>query len=444
MPTFADVAQALRELSDASLILRGTVDTPWFTCHRFIRDFAASRLSNNKLTEYWERLAQYYVDKLGLATDPEAIFDDDERREFIDDEYDNLIGAVDWLSRSAARNQSHDEMLASFCIALRDYWNIRAEWETARRYTQHALNGACDSATKAELMLGDCQTRADMTVDKKAESAQIVELVADFKQAIRLIREVGNASKRARRIEAFLLHEYGRCLDNLVYDTSRSVASQRVLSGGCQKLWRAKARDLFQESLDLWSQLGDERQIARLTQALGFRAMVNGDYENAIAKQCDAFNRVKRLGYRELEGRCLHQIGRVWSAIVKGRAAGGEEDVNEAALFEVLVQCSPELKHLLHDDLLESSLLFVARAISIADEVGALRAKVRSMREMATVLSLQASQTSPLKAADLTEKAIKCLEDAMQVTDSLGKVEGRDKLQDLLDKLRGKREALNP
>ncbi|MBI1878491.1 MAG: NACHT domain-containing protein [Chloroflexi bacterium] len=340
-------------------------------------------------------------------------------------EYENIIEGLQWITEKAKTEPPARKLLISSCFYLQEYWRIRGEWKAAREYTEKAIEAARtenDLLSEAKLLFIICQTGTDLGIFQETHPT--------FKEALTLVDKLLEQSPKDRevlRIKASLLHQYGRLIDNCVYKLQKIPVLKEYLDVPPPEKY-------FGESLRIWENLQDERQKARILQALGFRAMVNDDLRKAISLQRESVNVTRKINYRELEGRCLHQMGRI--ALKLHNLVRKDFYMSPEEITEIREQLDEEVEEASSKNDLQRAAILLNYACDIAVEIGDQRAESRTRREIGLLKITLAEETESSESRkSLLDEAEKELNKALEIAQKINERTGEEKIHEELKRL---------
>lgn len=384
-----------------------------FAEHRLHQEGKTMGISKLKLNK---RLANYYLQFVeGSREDYSAI----------EAEHENIIGSLDYLSTQITKRAWARKILVDLCYYLGDFWRVRGQWKIAQKYTRNAIRAAEVEKNPLAILrmsLVLCQARVDLGL--------VDETGLLFQQAIELADQnlTDNPhNSDIQRAKALLLHQYGRYVDNCIYKLQRAP----VLEGYSET---PTPEHYFQRSLKIWNELADERQIIRLNQALGFRAMVNDDLDKAVQLQLKSLESSRKTQFRELEGRCLHQLGRIAKKL--NDLSQNRNDNKGLSIIRQQLDVVIQDGQVQATSDIERADVLLNKALSVALEIGDQRGESRTRREIGSLKMHMAhqSQTPEMKKRFLSE-AREQFQSALEISRSLGERQGEEKIMRLISDL---------
>jgi predicted ATPase/class 3 adenylate cyclase len=283
----------LQSLVDKSLIR--VRDTGRFGMLETIREFAAEQLeASGDADDVHRRHADHF---LALAEEAEAhLHGGPTEKEWLDRlerDHDNLRAALDWLHRSGPTDA--EQRLAA---ALIGFWVIRAHIGEGERRLEAALR------------------TAEGPTDVRARLHHGYGMI---------LSERGGRSAEARaHIEEALAIYDGLGLPN----TDASLAMHTLGLLVAEEGDYLRARDLFDASVRISRELGDEHYAMVATDSLAWTSNELGDRERARALYEDNLRRARATSNRRLEGWSLDSLAMV--EVDEGRATAALDMLRQA------------------------------------------------------------------------------------------------------------------
>lgn len=395
-----------------------------------VKSFAQTRLDQEGSTmgldrdKLYEKLLDHYLEFLQECHDS---------LHRVEMEYENIEGLLEWIAEQTDPRSRARRFLARFCFYLAEYWRIRCKWKTVQVYVKTALETARvdnDRLTQARLLnvLGQLGT----------ELGIVSEPLEAFQEALALVGTLLVQASQDREVpetKALLLRELGRWVDNIVYKLGKTPVLKEYAH-------LSPPEHYFEQSLSLWQALGDEYQEARLLQNLGFRAMVNDDLQNAVSLQRRALDIARKVGNLELEGRCLHQMGRIAIQLFDQMRSGSL--IAQDQVSQIRAQLDEKVPQDDRDSDLHRAAALLNRACEIAVEMEDRRAESRTRREIGALKMALADQSESLASRKaLLDQAEEELKRALEIAQSTGERAGVEKIDPQLDRLKEVRRMLD-
>ncbi len=266
-----DVLDGLASLADKSLVRANvaTNEDPRFAMLATIRDYAHERLSqSDEADAIAQRHAETYLELIeGVG---ESVLGSDGRRvtDRLELDHDNLRSALDWF---VFRDQLTQAL--RFVAAVWRFWQVRGHLDEARRRVDAilALPGIADRP--ADLLARACGAAGGICYWQGQPSA-----AHDYyERALEAARQCGDVALIA---EATYNHGFA------------ALRIERT----SDELWAA-GRPWFEESLELYRELGDEAGAADAIWALAISLAAAGDdRQHSVAVGEEALEVYRRLG----------------------------------------------------------------------------------------------------------------------------------------------------
>ncbi len=277
---------------------------PRFTMLETIREYALGELSSAGATAALrEAHARHFLHE-AEAAEPELrgsrqkeIFDR------LEQEHDNLVGALDWFHASG---HAEEELL--LCGSLGLFWQVRGYvtegWESCSR----ALDGAGSAPRAAR---GRALLAAGMLARSRGELRQSIGLLTEAATGLgssgdRLRQAFACSYKGWSLYYADRLREAAESFGRLGTAEMAEVAALPVVRanaalGAATVALREGRRDAaragFEESAALFRGTGDKRQLAEVTANLGMLRAAEGDLRGALEESLKAAALADELGY---------------------------------------------------------------------------------------------------------------------------------------------------
>ncbi len=301
----------------------------------------------------------------------------------LDQEYENVRAALEWLlagSEAEAghhEDTEHAEQALRLCVALQVFWEMRGYFGEGRLFLERALNGSHDvvPAVRAQALHGagflalmqDDHRRAEMFLHEsqllfresgdKAGMANILLLQGNlamarntFKLARRLLeealaiyRDLGDAQRMFSTREALAQVaisqcEYARARSLLEEDLAycRALAEQYSMAYplctlACTLFLArgdlAEAKALVEESLALFRVVGNRRMMAYAQNLLGQILLVEHEVDSARSLLEESLATFKAVGDRSCTAMALIALARL-------AAYQGENEAAQTSYFE--------------------------------------------------------------------------------------------------------------
>ncbi|MEO6349332.1 MAG: AAA family ATPase [Candidatus Limnocylindrales bacterium] len=266
-----DVLDGLTSLADKSLVnpRLGVDDDPRFAMLATIRDYAGERLAAGaELNELARRHASSYLDLVESLSSGLTGLDGARLNDRLEADHDNLRQALEW-----AIEQGDVQYALRFVTAIWRFWQVRGHLNEASRWLERvfALEGIESQPTE---VLADAYEAAGGVHYWRGDTHMTHVF---YGRALSAARAKGDSRRIARA-----LYNYGFA------PLDQAQPSEQLYRAG---------RESFDESLELFTEVGDERGIADASWALAIaHAAEGGDRANAVAHSEEALRRYRALG----------------------------------------------------------------------------------------------------------------------------------------------------
>ncbi len=314
LPT--DVFDGASSLLDESLLRQeeGAGGEPRFAMLETIREFANEKLEGCGEAEALKRShAEYF---LTLAEEAEPRLTTGEQVPWLDrldDEYDNLRGALSWsLERGEA------ETALRLGGALWRFWYVRGHTSEGRRWLEEALSLRAEGAEslRARALNGAghlawSQGDHERAEALREESLALSRQAGDRREIADALNGLGFVARRRGNFEAARnMHEEALTLSRQI-DDRWSIAHSIDLSGRAAAFQGdyAAARPRLEKSLQMFREIGDRSGIAESIGVMGMAALGEGDYQAARLRFEEARELMSNLGDRRGVGKMTTPLG---------------------------------------------------------------------------------------------------------------------------------------
>ena len=367
-----DVVDGLASLTDSGLIrVEGTDEAPRFTMLEPIREYAAERLEESGEVEELRRRHGDFFLGLAEAAEPNLRGSPGEWLDRLEREHDNLRAALDRLATSG-----EDELALRLAAALWRFWYLKGHLREGRRRLENALRAdERPTAARAKALNGSAVMAAN-TGDSEAAKLRAEEALA-------LHRRLGDAWGAAYSV--FML--------GVVEDDA------------------ARAQQLYEDSVRVFREHGDEHSALLVTRNLASIYADLGDDERARALYEDNLRRARATHNDRIEASTLGALAMI--ALDEGRV----EDA--ASMLKSSLRIHARLRDVLDTavDLCRFASVLARRGRaataarllasfeSLGDEVGIRRSGVVEMNE--TTLAAIRTQLDDAAIAEAREQGRK-------------------------------------
>ena len=255
----------LQSLVDKSLV-RHTEERFWML--EMIREYALERLEDSGEGDALRRRHAEHVLALAEEAEPHLREESKEWLDRIEREHDNVRAALDRLEASG-----ENDLVLRLAASVWIFWSMMGHLEEGRRRLEDALSGhGGPTAARANALMGAADFALDtgdrVTARYRAEEALVLQ------------RTLGDA--------------WGVAYSLLVLGLTYAFDGE----------W-SKAQPLFDESMRLFRDLGDEHQTLQATRRLAWSYEELGDLDHARALQEDMLNRARASGDEFIEAKSL-------------------------------------------------------------------------------------------------------------------------------------------
>ena len=271
--TKADL-DTLQALVDKSL-LRHTEERFWML--ETIREYAIERLAESgEAEELLQRHAEHFL-TLAEETEQHAQEYSKEWLDLLEREHDNLRGALDSLEASG-----ESQLALRMAGALSDFWGIKGHFTEGRRRLRNALRAdERPTAARAKALNG----AADLATAGDVESARLW-----VEEALSIHRQLGD---------------------------QRGIAESLLMLGSSYEGDWERARDLWEESAKLFSELGDRHYAMLAIRLLAWSYSELGDPARALALHKENLGEARAVGDEHMEAQSLEALAHL--AVTQGR-----------------------------------------------------------------------------------------------------------------------------
>jgi predicted ATPase/class 3 adenylate cyclase len=284
-----EVLDGLSSLADKSLVraIVAGAEEPRFAMLATIREYGAERLlADGTAAEVRQRHA-YAFDALvarcaGLLTGPEGKVWQDR----LETDHDNLRAALDWAKEAT------DTALAMRLVSgLWRFWQARGHLHEGRSRADEAL--AMPGVADQPALLRARAYGASGSI--RYWQGEFVAANAHYEPALEAARETGDKAELAEA-----LYNYG-------------FAPTSLQSSSQDERYR-HARPFFDQALELYRELGDDRGMAGAEWALAISSAAERDLDAALAHGTRALETYRRLNDPFGIGWALHMLSLYWVA----------------------------------------------------------------------------------------------------------------------------------
>ncbi len=367
-----DVVDGLASLTDSGLIrVEGTDEAPRFTMLEPIREYAVERFEESgEAVELRRRHAAYF---LGLAeeAEPNLRGSPGDWLERLEREHDNFRAALDRLEASG-----DSETALRLAAALWRFWYLKGHLAEGRRRLESVLlTDERPTAARAKALNG----AAVMAVN--TEDTEAAKLRAE--EALALHRKLGDA--------------WGAAYSVFMLGTAEADA--------------ARAQELYEESVRVFRELGDEHSALLVNRNLASIYAYLGDGERARALYEDNLERARATHNDRIEASTLGALAAI--ALDEGRVEDAASMLKSslrihARLRDVLdtaVDLCRFASVLVRQGRAATAARLLASFESLGDEVGIRRSSVVEMNE--TTLAAIRTQLDDAAFAEAWEQGRK-------------------------------------
>lgn len=373
-----DVLEGLSSLLDKSLLRQEEEagGEPRFVMLETLREYARERLEVRGNAEETSRLhAEYF---LALAEQGESKLrqpDEATWLERLDVEHDNMRAALSWTLES-----EETELGLRLAGTLWRFWYARGYYGEGRRWLEEALaKDGRASAVRAKALeavgwLADDQGDIDRAVAAAEEGLRVSARVEiESRVTASFLRMLGSAAYvRGDHDQAAQLYEESLTLSREAGD-ERSVASSLLRLGNVSsdRGDHGEANEFYEEGLALSRKLDDKALLASALISVGAEFLLQGDHERGAMLNEEAAGLYRERGNRGGLQYALDNLG--WAALMRG-------DQQQA---EVLHRESLALSRQLGDKLVAAEALdgLACSASGDAERVARLFGAAEALRE---------------------------------------------------------------
>jgi predicted ATPase/class 3 adenylate cyclase len=311
-----DTFEGVSSLLDKSLLRQeeGAGGEPRFVMLETIREFANGKLEGSGEAEALRRVhAEHF---LALAEEAEPRLTTGEQVPWLnrlEDEYDNLRGALSW---SLERREG--ETALRLGGALWRFWYVRGHTSEGRRWLEEALslNARGAESLRARALNGaghlawsqDDHQRAEVL---REESLALSRQAGDKREIADALNGLGFVALRRGNFEAARkMHEEALLLSREIGDRW-GIAHSIDLSGRAAAFQGdyAAARPRLEAALEMFREVGDRSGIAESIGIIGMAALGEGDYQAARLRFEEARKIMSSLGDRRGIGKTTTVLG---------------------------------------------------------------------------------------------------------------------------------------
>ncbi len=234
-------------LLDQSL-MRQDADSGRFHLLATIREYAAEQASVlGETYSLAEKHAEYFTELASQADAGLRGEDGTTWRRRLDEEQPNLRAALEWVfTPTCLRN----DLAVRLATELSWYWYMHGRAVEGSEWLRQARRRVSDEPVAFR---GKLAHRLGVLLDQRADKAGAAEAL---REAAELARESGNRREEARALN--------------------SLASALRVGGSTEE-----PRRIYEQALEIRTELGDQSGISATTYNLGLLAMDDGDYEKA-------------------------------------------------------------------------------------------------------------------------------------------------------------------
>jgi predicted ATPase/class 3 adenylate cyclase len=271
--TEADL-DTLQALVDKSL-LRHTEERFWML--ETIREYAAERLEESgEAKELHRRHAERFL-ALAEEAEPHAREYSREWLDLVEREHDNLRAALDSFEAS-----DESRLALRMAGALSDFWGIKGHFTEGRRRLRNALRAdERPTAARAKAL----NRAADLATAADVDSARLW-----VEEALSIHRQLGD---------------------------QRGIAESVLMLGSTYEGDWERARDLWEESVRRFSELGDRHYAMLATRLLAWSYSELGDPARALALHEENLGEARAAGDEHMEAQSLEALAHL--AVTQGR-----------------------------------------------------------------------------------------------------------------------------
>jgi predicted ATPase/class 3 adenylate cyclase len=295
---------------------------PRFVMLETVHEYAREKLQESgEAEEVKKHHAEYF---LALAEEGESGLRGPEAAtwlERLEVEHDNLRAALSW----ALAQEEEVELGLRLAGALWRFWHLRGYYSEGRRWLENALaqdgrsSAARVKALKAVGWLADDQGDIDRAVAAAEEGLRLsAEAEIQKSAAAPFLRILGSAAYVRRDYErATQLFEESLALSQEVGD-EKGVASSLHQLGNVlsDKGDYQRAKAIYEEGLVQFRGLGDTAALARYLVSMGAEFLLQGDHERGARLNEEATELYGRLGSKGGLQYALDNLG--WAALMCG------------------------------------------------------------------------------------------------------------------------------
>jgi predicted ATPase/class 3 adenylate cyclase len=377
LPT--DVFDGASSLLDKSLLRQeaGAGGKPRFVMLETIRELANEKLEGSGESEESRRLHTEYF--LALSEEAEPGLKGPEQEmwlERLEPEHNNMRAALSW-----AMGRGESELGLRLAGALWRFWWMRGYFDEGRRWLEEILAKGGGAATRGKALeglswLSDLQgdldraeTAAEEGLKLSAEAGVDISLVASLRGILGDVVWSRGEHERAKELFEESIRLY------------REVGDKRGVAwtlGGLGNLFSdqgdyERAKELYEEGLALSRELGGAQPLGDYLYSLGHMYLLEGDHKRATTLTEEAAALLRESGRRGGLEFVLDNLG--WAALLRG-----DYERAEALHEESLVLCKELGDKLIASESLEG-LACTAGAKGDAERAARLFGAVEELRE---------------------------------------------------------------
>ena len=316
-----DIFEGISSLVDKSILRQEGSEEPRFVMLEIIREYARERLEAGGGAEEIRRLHAAHF--LALAEQGESRLREPEEATWLgrlDIEHDNMRAALSWTLQS-----EEPELGLRLAGTLWRFWWMRGHYSEGRRWLEEALardgraSAARAKALEAVGWLADDQGDIDRAV-AAAEEGLRISARAEIQSSVTasFIRMLGSAAYvRGDHEQAAQLFEESLTLSREVGD-ERSVASSLLQLGNVSgdRGDYEEARKFYEEGLALARKLDDKALLASALISVGAEFLLQGDHNRGAMLNEEAAALYRERGNRGHLQYALDNLG--WAALMRG------------------------------------------------------------------------------------------------------------------------------
>jgi predicted ATPase/class 3 adenylate cyclase len=326
---FVEVLERLSALLDKSLLRQeeGVEEEPRFVMLETIREYARERLEVSGNAEVIRRLhAEYFLALAEQGASELKGPDEATWLERLEMDHDNMRAALSWTLQS-----EEAELGMRLAGALWQFWDMRGYYGEGRRWLEEALakDGRASVARVKALegvgWLADLQGDIDRAVAAAEEGLRLgARAKLESSNKASFLRILGSAAyvcgdhERAAR-----LYEESLALSREAGD-ERGVASSLLQLGNVSSDLgdHERAETFYEEGLALSRELDDKALLASALISVGAEYLLQGDHERGAMLNEEAAGLYRERGNRGHLQYALDNLG--WAALMRGNLQQAE------------------------------------------------------------------------------------------------------------------------